>query len=129
MPRSIRLILLCGLLGGCAVASPPPDAPRAVVFFQTWSAAIDRPAAQAISNIAGNAQASPTDHLWVIGYAELTGSERANKLLSATRAQMVTDQLVADGVAPDRIQQVAHGRTGSEQSLQESRRVVVVTAP
>lgn len=128
MPRPIRLILLCGLLGGCAVA-PPADAPRAVVFFQSWSAAIDQPAQRAISTIAGTAQASPADRIWVIGYADPTGSEQANALLSATRAQVVADQLVTDGIAPDRIRQVARGRTRSQQSLQESRRVVVVTAP
>ena len=121
-------LLGCGLLGACA-ATPPANAPRAVVFFPSWSAALDPSAQGAIGAVARMAKANPADHLWVYGYADLSGSTQANNFLSQTRAQVVTDQLVAGGVAEDRIDQVGQGGVGREQVSQESRRVVITMAP
>ena len=123
-----RLLLLCALLGGCAVM-PPSGAPRQVVFFQTWSAALDPAALQVVADAAQTLKANPQDHVWVYGYADPLGSVAANKLISATRAQVVTDQLVTDGVALGRIEQRGRGETGSEPTEQASRRVVLTIAP
>ncbi len=129
MPSLKRLLLLCGLLGGCAIGHPPANASRAVVFFQSWSAALDPTAQQVITNVAQDLKANPANHVWVFGYADLTGSVAANKLISATRAQVVTDQLLEDGIAPGRIEQAGRGETGTDPNEQQSRRVVLATAP
>ncbi|MGE4481647.1 OmpA family protein [Acidocella sp.] len=81
-------------------SAPPPATP---VFFQPFSAALDQPALNAISTAAKAANAQPGAAVVVIGAADSVGSKLANKYLSETRAQVVADQLAADGVAQERL--------------------------
>jgi outer membrane protein OmpA-like peptidoglycan-associated protein len=91
-------------LAGCATPTTPADLPPAVpVFFQSWSAALDASALNAIATAASVAKANPTDDVLVTGAADSVGSSQANIYISQTRAQVVADQLVADGVSRDRI--------------------------
>jgi outer membrane protein OmpA-like peptidoglycan-associated protein len=129
--RRLCAIALLLAVAGCAQPQPPsPDAPRVVVFFQMWSAAIDDPAQAAIMQAAANAKAHPEQRVVVIGFADsATGSPAANVDISETRAQVVADALVDNGVAPGRITINARGATDFALNPTESRRVEVVVAP
>ena len=54
-----------------------------------------------------------------------TGSTQANRALSRTRALVVSDQLIADGVAAVRIKQVAEGPVSYQFDPVEARRVTI----
>lgn len=126
--RMVGLAAICLGSGARAADTPPQDGTRAPVFFQSWSAALDAPAQKAIAHVAKGVQAGEGGQVWVIGYADLTGSEAANRLLSQTRAQVVTDQLLQDGVPANRIHQSGLGSTGVALHAQESRRVMLVVS-
>jgi outer membrane protein OmpA-like peptidoglycan-associated protein len=125
MSKPLGLALAAALLAPASViAAPPPT----VVFFTEWSARIDDAARRAIDAAAERAKQDGAKELTVTGYADTTGSKEANALLSATRAQVVTDQLVADGVPASHIHQAAKGATDFIQTSLESRRVVISIA-
>jgi outer membrane protein OmpA-like peptidoglycan-associated protein len=115
--------LLLVMVAACTTTAPPPH--RILVFFKEWSAAIDPPAAGAITQAAQWAKDHPADAIKVTGYADTTGSATANDYMSRTRAQVVADQLVTDGVDRSRIVVGAQGATSFTQTSQESRRVEI----
>lgn len=111
-----RILCLSALLAlaGCATPAPQGALPPAVpVFFQPWSAALDQSALNAIATAAQVAKANPTEDVVVTGAADSVGSAQANVYISETRAQMVADQLVTDGVNRDRIKIKAQGTVPS----------------
>ncbi len=120
--RRFAAVVLLSLLAGSAQAQP---APSYVVFFQEWSAALDNPALGVIGQAADFAKAHPAMRVQVTGFADATGSQKANILLSELRAQVVVDQLTSDGVGPQRISDVGAGSVQSVFTKQESRRVQV----
>ncbi|MGH7057652.1 MAG: OmpA family protein [Acetobacteraceae bacterium] len=124
--RRAFLLFAALSLAGCTMRSGT-GAPAAhfAVFFQEWSAGLDHPALATIKTAAAAANRSPSLPLSVTGYADPLGSEQANIFLSETRAQVVIDQLVADGVTRDRIHRHAAGIVGYKLTSQESRRVVI----
>ncbi len=127
--RRVACLLLLSLVAACttSVSSPPH---KALVFFQEWSAAIDPAAANAISEAAQWAKAHPDAVVKVTGYADPTGSAAANDFMSRTRAQVVADRLVTDGVDRSRIVLGAQGATDFTLTSQESRRVeIAIGAP
>jgi len=106
--KRILCMTVIAALAGCAAPQPQgPLPPATPVFFEPWSASLDSHALSAIASAAQAAQATPTAPISVIGAADSTGSAQANKYISETRAQVVSDQLVADGVASNRI--TVHG--------------------
>jgi outer membrane protein OmpA-like peptidoglycan-associated protein len=107
MKKILFLSVLAGL-GGCA-NTPRITSPAIPVFFQPFSAALDQPALDTIASAAKTASAQPNYRVVVIGAADSVGSELANKYLSQTRAQVVADQLVADGVAQSRLRIYGRG--------------------
>jgi outer membrane protein OmpA-like peptidoglycan-associated protein len=110
----------------CATVAAAADAPpRSTVFFGSWSALIDKSAHDSIAHVADIAKASPALRLTVIGFASTIGSTTANTLLSRLRAQVVVDELVADGVAADRIDVGAVGATSFALDPVQSRRVEI----
>ena len=118
-------IVVAGLVAGMTVPARA-EPKQAFVFFSEWSAVIDQDAATAIQHAANLAKASSSHKVTVRGYADTTGSDAANKLLSQLRAQVVTDQLVEDGVSAGNISQDAMGETPAPaDSLQQSRRVSI----
>lgn len=127
--RRVACLVLVALLAACTQApSAPPH--KVVVFFKEWSAAIDPAATTAITAAAQWGKDHPGTVLRVTGYADPTGSAQANDYLSLTRAQVVVDQLVVDGVDRGRIVMAAHGATDFTLTSQESRRVeVAIGAP
>jgi outer membrane protein OmpA-like peptidoglycan-associated protein len=102
---------------------------RFVVFFTEWSAAIDKPAQAVVRDAAQWIEAHPAAQVTVTGAADLTGSRKANLLLSALRAQVVTDLLARDGVPEGRVKQEGLGSVGYSLTAQESRRVIIAVAP
>lgn len=119
--------MVASLMIGAAGPQPTGDV-HAPVFFRTWSANLDPAALTAIKHVAGVLRQSPSDAVQVVGYADLDGSATANRLLSETRAQVVTDRLLLDGVEAARIHQQGSGATGTDQHAQESRRVILIVS-
>src|SRR5947209_12082622 len=111
MPRfAARRLCVLGLLlcaTGCAGSQGLSQ--KFVVFFEPWSAALDDSAVATVRAAADWANAHPGASVVVNGYADPTGSQRANVDMSRTRAQLVVDQVAQDGVARQRIRLTAHG--------------------
>jgi outer membrane protein OmpA-like peptidoglycan-associated protein len=119
----ILLLLFCVAMGSARAADAPSQ--KFVVFFQQWSAALDDAAQSVIGQAAEWVKSQPGNVAHVNGFADPTGSKRANALLSDLRAQMVVDQLQTDGVAANRIRQRGHGSVQFALTSQESRRVEI----
>jgi outer membrane protein OmpA-like peptidoglycan-associated protein len=111
--KKVLAITAFGGLIGCApmwgMSPPEPATPGTPVFFQPFSAALDQSALATIASAAKAAEAQPNATVYVTGAADPVGSALANKYLSETRAQVVADQLVADGVAAERVHTRAIG--------------------
>jgi outer membrane protein OmpA-like peptidoglycan-associated protein len=108
-----------------AEATPP----RAVVFFQEWSAQLDNAAKGTIATAAEWVNQHEPARVRVVGYADPTGSVEANRLLTQLRAQVVIDALLGDGVPAARIQRKGAGSVDFADSSQESRRVEIIVEP
>ena len=119
----ILLLLSCAVVASAHAADAP--AQRFVVYFQEWSAALDDSARSVIGQAAEWVKSHPGNVAHVNGFADPTGSKRANELLSDLRAQMVVDQLQIDGVDPKRVRQRGHGSVQFALTSQESRRVEI----
>ena len=78
-----------------------------------------------VAAAAAAATQNATAPVIVTGYASTVGSVAANALLSQLRAQVVDDELVADGVDAIRITHTATGPTSFVVEPVESRRVVI----
>lgn len=125
--RRFAILSVALLLGACAANADLPKPPdrKYVIFFQPWSAAIDTPAENGITEAATWAKKNPQFDLLVTGFADPTGSKEANELLSRLRAQIVKDQLVADGVPADHVHRAGKGSVPYDISSLESRRVTI----
>jgi outer membrane protein OmpA-like peptidoglycan-associated protein len=124
MRRLGILFLLLSVATGSVRAADVPSQ-KFVVFFQEWSAALDDSAQTVIGQAAEWVKSHPGNVAHVNGFADPTGSAKANALLSDLRAQMVVDQLQTDGVDSNRIRQRGHGSVQFALSSQESRRVEI----
>jgi len=127
-PLSSERVSPIGLAPGAPPLLVPPPAGKFIVFFPAWSANLDDRALAKIIAAAQWAKQHPDQHVTVVGFAAPDGSREANVSLSATRAQLVVDQLAHDGVAPLRMHLVARGPTGIAESLSEGRRVEIDVA-
>src|ERR1700760_1738171 len=116
-------LLLLAVSGSTYAADNPPQ--KFVVFFQSWSAAIDDSAQTVISTAADWVKSHPGNVALVNGFASTVGGKQANILLADLRAQVVADQLQSDGVDAKRIRQRGHGPVQYELTAQESRRVEI----
>jgi outer membrane protein OmpA-like peptidoglycan-associated protein len=127
-----KLLMISALFGisGCVALPPVPTPPATPVFFQPFSAALDPSALSAIASVAKAAGEEPGARVVVTGCADSVGSTQANRYLSETRAQMVVDALVGDGVAPSRIRpiRVAQARKDTGKPAQGARRVLIQLA-
>ncbi len=131
------LSCMAGPLAGCdsmmqsvGLEGPPvPTTPDTPVFFQPWSANLDQPALTTIATAAKAANELPNAPILVTGAADTVGGSKSNMFLSHARAQVVADQLAADGVAASRITTRAVGETrapGQPGGYQQfSRRVLI----
>lgn len=128
--RRIVAVISFGFFAACGVPALAAPSGSFPVFFQPWSAAIDSTAAGTIALAAKAAKADPDLPVIVTGSADTVGSTAANKDIALTRAQVVSDALVADGVAPSRIAIVSTGAisapgTATGTFAQFSRRVLI----
>lgn len=123
MRRIVFLFLLCSAIARADAAEAPTS--KFVVFFQEWSAALDDNAQSVISRAGDYAKAHPSLVVHVEGFADPTGSKKANALLTDLRAQVVIDQLQTDGVPLSRILGRGHGSVQFAITSQESRRVEI----
>ena len=121
-----RMMILGGLalLAGCMHTEP--DSQRFPIFFNAWSADLDTAAAGTIKHAAEWAAAHPNAPVLVSGFADPDGSPQANKDISQLRAQIVSDELVNDGVAVARIRKTAVGSVAYTLDSMESRRVEII---
>jgi outer membrane protein OmpA-like peptidoglycan-associated protein len=124
-------VLLLAMLTLTACATTPHQTSstsdqKFLVFFQPWSAALDQTAQDTISMAARAAGNVPSQPVTVAGFADPTGSAQANVDMSRTRAQVVIDQLIADGVDRNRIRRTVHGATDYTLNSLESRRVDIL---
>jgi outer membrane protein OmpA-like peptidoglycan-associated protein len=133
IPRVLASGMVLGLLAACAPQAQAPvggaAAPMArkayPVYFEPWSGELDGPAREGLAEAAALARANPGVPLRVIGYADPEGSPQANVTLSRLRAEVVSDELRRDGVAPERIRVEWRGAAGASPTGVESRRVEI----
>ena len=121
LPFAILLLVASATLGAARADGPG----RFVVYFGSWSALIEPTAQRVIAAAAAAARQDAAAPVSVTGYASTIGSVAANALLSQLRAQMVSDELVADGVDAKRITLAATGATSFLVQPVESRRAVI----
>lgn len=129
----LPFLLLCALVPGITLSAAhaqgtsqgAPQGRKFVVFFEEWSAGIDDIARGVILDAAHHALTVPRVSVQVTGFADPTGSRRANELLSQLRAQRVLDVLRDNGIAQARITTAGKGPTAFALSPQESRRVEI----
>lgn len=96
-----------------------------LVFFMASSAQIDRSGGASILDAAELSKQPGAGILMVTGFSATAGTVKATALLSATRAQVVVDQLVKDGVPLNRIQMDSKGATAFADTAVQSHRVTI----
>jgi outer membrane protein OmpA-like peptidoglycan-associated protein len=130
MRLKMASIAAAGMIGLSGLAFAGTPAANYPVFFQPWSAAIDANGASTIALAAKTARANPTFPVIVTGSADTVGGETANQDMAQTRAQVVADALVADGVSRSQIALVSTGALAAPGAApgsfsQFSRRVLI----
>ncbi len=123
--RSVLTATLLLTLSSCAALTGGGGTPY-VVFFTERSAALEPTAKEVIAQAATAAKAA-SGQVRVLGYTDSVGSPADDVTLSRGRAKRVSDELVADGVPPERIVQQGRGQTGTDPGV-ESRRVDIILA-
>lgn len=118
--RRLALAASFAVLAGCTPVNSPP---RSVIFFTNQSVALDGPARGSIAEVVADANAHPNVRIHIRGFADPTVTPDV-QALATKRAQVVTDELLAEGIAPARISQVGRAATRSEPGV-ESRRVEI----
>jgi outer membrane protein OmpA-like peptidoglycan-associated protein len=76
----------------------------AVVYFPTGSAVLDADAQQQLRWFAGKMTPYPQARFAVQGFADSTGAELTNQMISSQRAQACADYLASLGIAQPRMQ-------------------------
>jgi len=113
MTRIARAAVL-SLMAGClpathAAAEGTDESPTIVVYFDEWSGKLDHTALDVIAHAARRAKHQHAAHITVAGYADDTGSQKANIALTQLRAQQVADVLEKDGIPAAAITMKAEG--------------------
>ena len=118
--------LLFGLflfaLAGCAQGEPNRVFP---VFFTPFSSQLDAPAAGIVAEAATVSKRNPNAPVEVIGYADVAVGPISNARLSQQRADVVTAELIKDGVPGSQIVTKAGGVPPSSQPGVKDRRAEI----
>lgn len=103
-----RLITILSVtaLGACSLWQ---DSQNFSVYFQSYSAAMDQQARDSVADAASYANWNHSLPVTVTGYAA-AADPKLDDRLSAKRADIVKQTLIADGVDASRITAVASGR-------------------
>jgi phospholipid transport system substrate-binding protein len=113
----------------------PPRPALAVAYFDTGRAELRPGARQDLASEDERFRAAPAARAVVESHADQRGDSRANQRLAQRRADAVRRQLVALGVADDRIVTVVHGDQQPvcaepvESCWEQNRRVIVRLTP
>ncbi|MCL5270922.1 MAG: OmpA family protein [bacterium] len=101
-----------------ASTPPPPQEPPHLrlrlnneVLFDKGSSALKPAGTERLRQIADIMKQDPTSRVVVRGFASAEGDDAYNLQLSKARAEMVANQLVFDGVNPQRIQAMGMGES------------------
>ncbi len=128
MTRTRRIwlgVLLVGAMAGCAPTTPT-EGDRYLVYFDEFSANLTPAAHQVIAGAAKQAKETKATWIRIEGRGSATGSPAANHYLSATRVQVVADELQKDGLDPATFRQAYLGQTGSGDTSVADRRVDII---
>ena len=94
------------------VIKEAPGKASAAIFFKIGKAVISAEGMVNVKVMAKVMKENPTTKYKVAGFADKgTGSAATNQTLSEKRAQAVFDALVAEGIAPERLEKVGMGGT------------------
>lgn len=102
------------------------------VLFAVDSSVVDSDGRGALQDLAGVLDEYPKTAVIVQGHTDATGSEEHNQNLSERRASSVRNQLVNQGVDPDRLATMGFGESSpvasndSESGRQQNRRVDIL---
>ncbi|WIM14106.1 OmpA family protein [Enhydrobacter sp.] len=103
-----------------SLAAPPNDVQ---LFFDSGSSTLSDAARQTLDQAARlYRESDPIGTFVITGYADNSGGEYANLVLSGRRALATKEALIARGIPADRLQLQA---VGSSRSSENSRRVVI----
>jgi len=89
---------------------PPRPLPANIVTFDAEKAALAPTQFEVLSEFAAYLRAEPSLRVRVEGHADDPGDAAHNRALSLERATLVMRALLAQGVPPDTLEVVAHGR-------------------
>ena len=110
-----------------SAANPPNrELPRFLVYFDEFSANLSDEAKSVIADAAKRARETGVKAVAVQARASATGTAETKNYLAQTRSSIVTDQLVADGLARTIIKQEPIGQTGSSDPTVYNRRVDII---
>jgi outer membrane protein OmpA-like peptidoglycan-associated protein len=110
MRYRLASLLMLTALGACA--NPFGEHTRQYsIFFQPYSAALDDHARSAITDAASFAHDHPLQPIKLAGFAAPPDPSKDVDGLSAQRAEVVKQALIADGISPIRISVEANGIT------------------
>lgn len=109
-------------LSGCAQDEPDRVFP---LFFTPFSSQLDTPAAGIVAEAATVSKRNPTAPVEVIGFADAVIGPINNSSLSQQRADMVTAELIKDGVPGGQIVTKAGGVPPSSQPGVKDRRAEI----
>jgi len=118
------LLVLVACTG--AQAQGATEAGRYLVYFDEFSANLTPEAQNALAEAAAKAKEAGAKTIRIEGRASATGSAEANRYLTQTRTQVVSDALQKDGVDPKIIQQQPLGQVTTTDTSVMQRRVDVV---
>ena len=106
--RLVALSAAAGLmLAGCTLFSPPPE--RHAVFFEPDSAALDQPAQDLVTRLAGEIKAQPAREIVLESFANRAPDGSQNRVLADQRAASITRALEARGVDPKIVRSIVNG--------------------
>ncbi len=127
MRRLIVVVFSLLALAGCMapVLTESGRPLRYPLYFQEWSSKLDDEGMQVVKLAALYANSHPLAEVTVNGFAAPDGPKLDNEILARARAQIVSDTLVANGVAASRIRRDSEGATPFAFSAFESRRVEI----
>lgn len=87
----------------------PPRPTSYTVYFETGTDTMTPASAQAFVGVKREIAERPAVEVMVIGHTDRVGSPAENDPLSRQRAELVRDQLVAEGVAPEKLEVAGRG--------------------
>jgi outer membrane protein OmpA-like peptidoglycan-associated protein len=105
------------------------------VLFESGKATLQPGARTKLHELAGIMEKYPETTVTIVGHTDSRGSDELNDRLSKDRAQAVADELIADGVAANRIVTRGAGATqpiasnATPEGRQQNRRVDITVAP